>query len=220
MSSQVRTPRRWSPYPFSGPVPHNSATAYLRATRYAAPRRDSSNPSHHQRPYAGFEFVFLEPDVLAASPTCWQSSPLAVRGQRSGRLLPSPPAVPPVAPADAARCFSALAAVQPADLPPALTMAIPYTVPTTLRFPGRRPPRRLPLPLPRATRRPFLMIISTGRRLLPTGPVLSYRGAYIAVNPSRIGPSDARMRYVVAHEVGHALAFVRTGNTSKFSADA
>lgn len=46
------------------------------------------------------------------------------------------------------------------------------------------------------------------------------QGAYIAVNPTVIGPSDAYFRFVVAHEIGHALDYVSTGATSEPSADA
>ncbi len=45
-------------------------------------------------------------------------------------------------------------------------------------------------------------------------------GAYIAVNPGRVGRSDARLRYVVAHEIGHAIDYVTQGFTSEQSAHA
>ncbi|MDQ3569457.1 MAG: hypothetical protein M3396_02325 [Actinomycetota bacterium] len=45
-------------------------------------------------------------------------------------------------------------------------------------------------------------------------------GAYIAVNPARVGPSDARLRYVVAHEIGHAIDYVTMGFTTEQSAHA
>ena len=44
-------------------------------------------------------------------------------------------------------------------------------------------------------------------------------GAYIAVNPERVGRSDARLRYVVAHEIGHAIDYVTSGSTTEESAD-
>jgi hypothetical protein len=46
------------------------------------------------------------------------------------------------------------------------------------------------------------------------------KGAYIAVNPTAVGPSEARLRYVVAHEIGHALDYATTGRTTEASADA
>jgi len=45
------------------------------------------------------------------------------------------------------------------------------------------------------------------------------KGAYIAVNPERVGDSDARLRFVVAHEIGHAIDYVTTGSTTEDSAD-
>lgn len=45
-------------------------------------------------------------------------------------------------------------------------------------------------------------------------------GAYVAVNPSTVGPSDARLRYTVAHEIAHARDYVTKGITSEKSADA
>ncbi len=41
-----------------------------------------------------------------------------------------------------------------------------------------------------------------------------------AVNPARVGRSDARLRYVVAHEIGHAIDYVTQGSTTEESADA
>ncbi|MDQ3574190.1 MAG: hypothetical protein M3378_03980 [Actinomycetota bacterium] len=45
-------------------------------------------------------------------------------------------------------------------------------------------------------------------------------GAYVAVNPARVGRSDARLRYVVAHEIGHAIDYVTLGYTTEQSAHA
>ena len=45
-------------------------------------------------------------------------------------------------------------------------------------------------------------------------------GANIAVNPARVGRSDARLRYVVAHEIGHAIDYVTMGYTTEQSAHA
>ena len=44
--------------------------------------------------------------------------------------------------------------------------------------------------------------------------------AYIAVNPGLIGPRDARLRYVVAHETCHALDSVALRPASERAADA
>ncbi len=44
--------------------------------------------------------------------------------------------------------------------------------------------------------------------------------AYVAVSPARVGRSNARLRYVVAHEVAHAIEFVSQGSTTEQSADA
>lgn len=108
------------------------------------------------------------------------------------------PAAAHAAPTDAARCISALAAVQAAGL--ILPAGFEYRCPgDTQAFPGDR--------------QHWGVVCYRQAPFCPTG-------AYIAVNPSRIGPSDARMRHVVAHEVGHALDYVRSGNTSEPSADA
>lgn len=45
-------------------------------------------------------------------------------------------------------------------------------------------------------------------------------GAYVAVNPDRIGPSDARLHYVVAHEICHALDVVAGRRLDEGAADA
>ena len=44
-------------------------------------------------------------------------------------------------------------------------------------------------------------------------------GAYVAVNPTAIGASEARMRYVVAHEICHALDFLAHRPVSEAGAD-
>ncbi len=44
--------------------------------------------------------------------------------------------------------------------------------------------------------------------------------AYIAINPDAIGPSEARMRYVVAHETCHAVDYVSGRAQSEAAADA
>ncbi|MDQ3573580.1 MAG: hypothetical protein M3404_01445 [Actinomycetota bacterium] len=44
--------------------------------------------------------------------------------------------------------------------------------------------------------------------------------AYVAINPTLIGPSDARLRYVVAHEIAHAIELVAQGSSTEESADA
>ncbi|MDQ3573584.1 MAG: hypothetical protein M3404_01465 [Actinomycetota bacterium] len=44
--------------------------------------------------------------------------------------------------------------------------------------------------------------------------------AYVAVNPARVGASDARLRYVVAHEIGHAIDYMAQGSTTEQSAHA
>jgi hypothetical protein len=36
-------------------------------------------------------------------------------------------------------------------------------------------------------------------------------GSYIAIDPAQIGPDDARLRYVIAHEICHVNSYVRTG---------
>ena len=51
-------------------------------------------------------------------------------------------------------------------------------------------------------------------------PTFCPNGAYIAVNPAQVGRSDARLRYVVAHEIGHAIDYVTLGFTSEESAHA
>ncbi len=51
-------------------------------------------------------------------------------------------------------------------------------------------------------------------------PMFCPGGAYIAVNPSAVGRSDARLRYVVAHEIGHAIDYVTQGFTSEEGAHA
>ena len=45
-------------------------------------------------------------------------------------------------------------------------------------------------------------------------------GAYVAVNPASVGRSDARLRYVVAHEIGHAIDYVTMGFTTEQTAHA
>ena len=37
-------------------------------------------------------------------------------------------------------------------------------------------------------------------------------GSYVAINPGLIGPDDARLRYVVAHETCHVNSYARTGS--------
>ena len=37
-------------------------------------------------------------------------------------------------------------------------------------------------------------------------------GSWIAVDPELIGPDDARLRYVVAHEICHVISYTRTGD--------
>ncbi len=44
-------------------------------------------------------------------------------------------------------------------------------------------------------------------------------GSYIAVDIARIGPSDATLRYVVAHETCHAIDFAHTGVSTEIGAD-
>lgn len=44
--------------------------------------------------------------------------------------------------------------------------------------------------------------------------------AYIAINPGLIGPNEARLRYVVAHETCHALDFVARRPLDEAAADA
>ncbi|MEA2901862.1 MAG: hypothetical protein QOH36_1749 [Actinomycetota bacterium] len=44
-------------------------------------------------------------------------------------------------------------------------------------------------------------------------------GNYIAVDIDRIGPSDATLRYVVAHETCHAIDFALTGISTEIGAD-
>ena len=44
--------------------------------------------------------------------------------------------------------------------------------------------------------------------------------AYIAINPGRIGPSEARLRYVVAHETCHALDALAHRSLDEAAADA
>jgi hypothetical protein len=46
------------------------------------------------------------------------------------------------------------------------------------------------------------------------------RGAYVAVNPAVIGPSDARLRFVIAHEICHARDYVEGRPVSEAAADA
>lgn len=36
-------------------------------------------------------------------------------------------------------------------------------------------------------------------------------GSYIAIDPAQIGPDDARLRYVIAHEICHVNSYVATG---------
>ena len=44
--------------------------------------------------------------------------------------------------------------------------------------------------------------------------------SYVAVNPGMVGPDNARLRYVVAHEVCHVNTYARTGSAgSEPSAD-
>ncbi len=45
-------------------------------------------------------------------------------------------------------------------------------------------------------------------------------GAYIAVNPAAVGRSNTRLRYVVAHEIGHAIDYESQGFTTEQSAHA
>lgn len=110
----------------------------------------------------------------------------------------SPAAARDATPSDTARCIGVLAAVQAAGLilPPGFEYRCPGDTQT---FAGDR--------------QHWGVVCYRQAPFCPTG-------AYVAVNPSRIGPSDARMRYVVAHEIGHALDYVRTGSTSEASADA
>ncbi len=51
-------------------------------------------------------------------------------------------------------------------------------------------------------------------------PTFCPDGAYIAVNPARVGPSDVRLRYVVAHEIAHAIDYATQGFTTEESAHA
>ncbi len=51
-------------------------------------------------------------------------------------------------------------------------------------------------------------------------PTFCAGGAYVAVNPARVGRSDTRLRYVVAHEIGHAIDYVTQGSTTEQSAHA
>jgi hypothetical protein len=44
-------------------------------------------------------------------------------------------------------------------------------------------------------------------------------GSYIAVDIDRIGPSDATLRYVVAHETCHAIDFATLGISTEIGAD-
>lgn len=44
-------------------------------------------------------------------------------------------------------------------------------------------------------------------------------GSYIAVDIDRIGPSDAALRYVVAHETCHAIDFATLGISTEIGAD-
>ncbi len=37
-------------------------------------------------------------------------------------------------------------------------------------------------------------------------------GSYIAVDPGLIGPDDARLRYVIAHEICHVNSYAQTGD--------
>lgn len=37
-------------------------------------------------------------------------------------------------------------------------------------------------------------------------------GSYIAIDPELIGPSDARLRYVIAHEICHVNSYMQTGD--------
>lgn len=51
-------------------------------------------------------------------------------------------------------------------------------------------------------------------------PTFCPNGAYVAVNPAAVGRSDARLRYVVAHEIGHAIDYATLGYTTEESAHA
>ncbi len=45
-------------------------------------------------------------------------------------------------------------------------------------------------------------------------------GAYVAVNPAAVGRSNTRLRYVVAHEIGHAIDYATQGFTTEETAHA
>jgi hypothetical protein len=47
-----------------------------------------------------------------------------------------------------------------------------------------------------------------------------HSGCYVEVNVDRIGPSDALLRHVIAHEFCHTIEYVATGTTSELAADA
>ena len=44
-------------------------------------------------------------------------------------------------------------------------------------------------------------------------------GNWIAVEVGRIGPSDATLRYVIAHEICHAVDFMGLGISTEIGAD-
>lgn len=47
------------------------------------------------------------------------------------------------------------------------------------------------------------------------------RSSYVAISPAVIGPSDERLRYVIAHEICHVNSYARTGEPgSEPAADA
>ena len=46
-------------------------------------------------------------------------------------------------------------------------------------------------------------------------------GSWIAIDPEVIGPDDARLRHVIAHEICHIISYTRTGDRgSEAAADA